>query len=204
MIPIIFIFTFTPSTLLSTSTIHSKLIQNHHYRIPSTILPTTKNNNLHTFPHPQSQNPPPKSLTDPPIAIVPATEASVDTLDPGGDEEQRRRNRNRRGGRYRPCRHPLGVPALRGRARPGRGRAGEGPLGQHRAGLEAQTERRLPARQAEGPFREAETHQRLRPRHGDVRNHRDGHRERTVQRRCLHQGERATCCLIDDYLSMLS
>lgn len=143
--------------------------------------------------------------------VVAATEASVDTLDPGGDEEQRRRGRwgwrggrrgrrrcwlrqrrryrNRRGRRYRPGRRPLGVPTVRGRPRASRRWPGERTIGQHWPRLEAQAERWLPARQTEGPVREAETHQRLRARHGHVRHHRDGHRERTVQRRCLHQGE---------------
>jgi len=150
------------------------------------------------------------SLTSP-VRVVAAAEASVDSLDPGGDEEQQRGRRGRRGGgrcgrrlrqrrgcrcrrgrRHRPRGRPHRVSPLHGRADAGRWRRlPEGPIrgGQHRARVQAQAKRRLPAGQAEGSVREAQAHQRLRPRHGHVRHHRYGHRERTLQRRRLRQGE---------------
>ena len=42
---------------------------------------------------------------------------------------------------------------------------------------------------AQGALREAEADQRLRARHGHVRHHRHGARERALVRRGLHQGE---------------
>ena len=42
---------------------------------------------------------------------------------------------------------------------------------------------------AQGALREAEADQRLRARHGHVRHHRHGARERALVRRGLHQGQ---------------
>ena len=46
---------------------------------------------------------------------------------------------------------------------------------------------------AQGALREAEADQRLRARHGHVRHHRHGARERALVRRGLHQGECVRC-----------